>query len=251
MIDLHTHILPGIDDGAEDEEVSAKLLDVLVSQGVSKIVFTSHYYGRKRSPRQYLEARAAAFAQIKNLIPADVEIFLGAEVYFTKQMAAANDSLCSLAIGDTRYILLELPFNAPWDRGLWNRLGDFISDTDYIPVIAHVERYKEVWKKPVLLSVLKDMGCLLQVNTGAFLDGDSKKLALALLGHHLVDCLGTDAHNLDARAPDYAAAKRAIEEAGFGENFAGIQENMRLVLENKPVPREKTKPVKKFLGRYY
>ena len=69
--------------------------------------------------------------------------------------------------------------------------------------------------------------------------------------HHLVDCLGTDAHNLDARAPDYAAAKRAIEEAGFGENFAGIQENMRLVLENKPVPREKTKPVKKFLGRYY
>ena len=187
MIDLHTHILPGIDDGAEDEEVSAKLLDALVSQGVSKIVFTSHYYGRKRSPRQYLEARAAAFAQIKNLIPADVEIFLGAEVHFTKQMAAANDSLCSLAIGDTRYILLELPFNAPWDRGLWNRLGDFISDTDYIPVIAHVERYKEVWKKPVLLSVLKDMGCLLQVNTGAFLDGDSKKLALALLGHHLVD----------------------------------------------------------------
>ena len=62
MIDLHTHILPGIDDGAEDEEVSAKLLDALVSQGVSKIVFTSHYYGRKRSPRQYLEARAAAFA---------------------------------------------------------------------------------------------------------------------------------------------------------------------------------------------
>ena len=182
MIDLHTHILPGIDDGAEDEEVSAKLLDALVSQGVSKIVFTSHYYGRKRSPRQYLEARAAAFAQIKNLIPADVEIFLGAEVHFTKQMAAANDSLCSLAIGDTRYILLELPFNAPWDRGLWNRLGDFISDTDYIPVIAHVERYKEVWKKPVLLSVLKDMGCLLQVNTGAFLDGDSKKLAPALWG---------------------------------------------------------------------
>lgn len=61
------------------------------------------------------------------------------------------------------------------------------------------------------------------MNTGAFLDGDSKKLALALLGHHLVDCLGTDAHNLDARAPDYAAAKRAIEEAGFGETFAGIR----------------------------
>lgn len=251
MIDLHTHILPGIDDGAEDEEASGKLLDALVSQGVNKIVFTSHYYGRKRSPRQYLEARAAAFADIKSLIPADVETFLGAEVHFSKQMAAANDSLCSLAIGDTRYILLELPFNAPWDRGLWNRLRDFISDTDYIPVIAHVERYQEVRKKPVLLSVLKDMGCLLQVNTGAFLESDGRKLALVLLAHHLVDCLGTDAHNLETRAPDYAAAKSVIEEAGFREAFAKIQENMRLILEDKPVPKEKVKPVKKFLGRYY
>lgn len=58
MIDLHTHILPGIDDGAADEGVSAEQLESLAAQGVDKVVFTSHYYGRKRSPRQFLEARA-------------------------------------------------------------------------------------------------------------------------------------------------------------------------------------------------
>ncbi len=252
MIDLHTHILPEIDDGASDKGVSQRQLENLSSQGVNTVVFTSHYYGRKRSPKQFLEARAAAFDKIKDLVPAGMETYLGAEVHFAKQMAAANDSLCSLAIGDTRYILTELPFTSAWDKGLWRRISEFIADTDYVPVIAHVERYNEARKKPSLLSALKDLGCLLQVNAAAFVEKNSKNMAFALLKHGLVDCIGTDTHNMGERSPaSYTQAKEAIETEGFSASFEQIQANMRALLEDRPVRREKTKPVKKIFGVYY
>ena len=196
MTDLHTHILPGIDDGAIDEGVSSEQMKSLLEQGVDKVVFTSHYYGRKRSPKQFLEARADAFGRIKDLIPEGMETYLGAEVHFAAEMAASDESICAMAIGDTRYILAELPFATDWNKGLWRRLEDFISSTDYIPVIAHVERYDEARKKPALLSALVDMGCLLQVNTQAFLKKEDSTMAFALLEHGLVHCLGTDTHNM-------------------------------------------------------
>lgn len=251
MTDLHTHILPGIDDGAIDEGVSSEQMKSLLEQGVDKVVFTSHYYGRKRSPKQFLEARADALCRIKDLIPEGMETYLGAEVHFAAEMAASDESICSMAIGDTRYILAELPFTTAWNKGLWRRLEDFISSTDYIPVIAHVERYDEARKKPALLSELVDMGCLLQVNTQAFLKKEDNAMAFALLEHGLVHCLGTDTHNMRERAPKYAAAKEAIEEAGFYDRFERIQENMLLLLEDKPIKTEKTKPVKKFFKLYY
>ncbi len=251
MTDLHTHILPGIDDGAIDEGVSSEQMKSLLEQGVDKVVFTSHYYGRKRSPKQFLEARADALCRIKDLIPEGMETYLGAEVHFAAEMAASDESICSMAIGDTRYILAELPFTTAWNKGLWRRLEDFISSTDYIPVIAHVERYDEARKKPALLSELVDMGCLLQVNTQAFLKKEDSAMAFALLEHGLVHCLGTDTHNMRERAPKYAAAKEAIEEAGFYDRFERIQENMLLLLEDKPIKTEKSKPVKKFFKLYY
>ncbi len=250
MIDLHTHILPGIDDGAADAGVSEKQLKSLREQGVDKVVFTSHYYGRKRSPGQFMEARAEAFRAVKELIPEGMEAILGAEVHFSGQMAASDEAICPMAIGDTRYLLIELPFTAEWDAELWNRLRNFIADTDCVPVVAHVERYGEVHKKPALLSALTDLGCLLQVNTAAFLETESKGLAFALLKRGFVDCLGTDTHNMTDRAPRYIEAKEAIEAAGLSDRFGQIQENMRLILEDAPVKVRREKPVKKFFGRY-
>lgn len=201
--------------------------------------------------RDSFSRRAAAFERIKGSVPRGTEACLGAEVHFSLQTAASNEALCSLAIGDTRYMLTELPFASDWNRGLWRRLEDFIADTDYVPVIAHVERYDEARKKPALLSELVEMGCLLQVNTRAFLEKSTKGMAFALLDHGLVHCLGTDTHNLDARAPVYAEAKEAIEEAGFGDRFERIQENMAALLEDERIKAERAKPVRRFLTRYY
>lgn len=250
MIDLHTHILPGIDDGAANAEVSAAQLQSLKEQGVDKVVFTSHYYGRKRSPEQFLEARAEAFDKIRAAVPQGTEVYLGAEVHFTAQMAVSDEALCSMTIENTRYLLIELPFLTDWDSGLMRRIADFISETDRVPVVAHVERYSEVQKRPALLSELSGLGCLLQMNASAFLEKDHS-LAFSALRHGYVDCFGTDTHNMTDRAPRYAEAKAAIEKEGLSEEFARMQENMRLILRDESVSVHRGKPVKKFLGRYY
>jgi protein-tyrosine phosphatase len=124
-------------------------------------------------------------------------------------------------------------------------------DTDCVPIIAHVERYPEVIRHPALLSELTDMGCLLQVNTSSFLDKSTKGFVFALLKHGWVHCLGTDTHNMAERAPDYAAAKKAIEEAGYGDRFEQIQETMQAVWDNRSVKIAQAKPVKKFFGIYH
>ena len=250
MIDFHTHVLPGIDDGAESVEISLGLIQLELEQGVKQILFTPHYYGQKFSPERFLENRKKAFEKISERIEG-VKVKLAAEVHFSEEKIVSNSSLCRLAIENTKYILLELPFTASWTEKLWFRLRDFISDTGYTPIIAHVERYAEIRKNPAYLSVLADMGCLIQVNTRAFISEKTSNMALTMLKKGLVHCLGTDAHNLTDRAPDYAQAKSVIEQAGETGRFEKIQEIMQKILNGERVEIEPYQPMKRFLNRYY
>jgi protein-tyrosine phosphatase len=250
MIDIHTHILPHIDDGAKDSQMSLEICRAELAQGVDTIVLTPHYYGKKRSPQQFLEKRAECFEHIQAKLPEGLSVRLGAEVHFTGLNMPKAEELCQLAIEDTKYILFEFPFTTLWTGDLFDKVRDFICDTSYTPIIAHVERYHEVLKNPALVSDLVRMGCLIQVNTSAFLEKSTKKFALALLKHGLVHCLGTDTHNAGERAPDYAAAKAVVEEAGLGESWNEIQENMQKILADEYVELFETKPVKKIFGVY-
>ena len=247
---MHTHILPCIDDGAENGEISLELIKRDVEQGVDTIVFTPHYYGQKFSPERFLENRQKAFEMIEKDI-GGVSIKMAAEVYFSEEKVASTRSLCKLAIEGTKYILIELPLNTVWSEGLWFQLRDFIYDSEYTPIIAHVERYAEINKNPQYLSVLADMGCLLQVNTRSFIDERFKQMAFTMLKKGLVHCLGTDTHNLDERAPDYAAAKTAIFEANEGAKFEKIQQNMRDILNGKTVEIGGYEPMKRFFKKFY
>ncbi len=250
MIDLHTHILPHMDDGAKDSSVTAAILRNEVEQGVQALVFTPHYYCRERTPEQFLEKRNRMFQHIKPLIPENLEVRLGCELHFTGLNMPEVEELCKLGIEGTNYILLEFPFTTVWSGELLDRVNDFIVDADYTPIIAHVERYGEVQKNPAFASELVDMGCLLQVNVNSFLDKHEKKLAFALMEHGLVHCLGTDTHNNEQRAPRYLEAKQAILAAGFNAQWEQAQENMRAILDNEEVAELSYSPVKKTLFGY-
>lgn len=250
MIDMHTHILPHIDDGAKDSTMSAFMLKKEAEQGVKTVVLTSHYYGRKHSPARFLERRASAFERIKGKIPEGLEVRLGAEVHFTGVNVAEHEELCKLAIEGTKYILIEFPFTEKWTYELLDKLADFIGETGYTPIIAHAERYREIQKRPAYITELIDMGCLIQINTQAFLNKKDKKLAYALLKKGMVHCLGTDTHDLDSRAPIYTEAKNAVEKAGFEAEWSMIQENMQKILANEETIVSPPKPLKKFFGKY-
>ncbi len=250
MIDFHTHILPGIDDGARDIDASVQLLQKEIEQDVACVVFTPHYYGKRRSPEQFLKRRAEAFASIKDKLPTNLEVRLGAEILFTGLNMAANEELCTLAIEGTKYVLFEFPIIDTWQENFWESLSDFIQETEYTPIIAHVERYIQAQKNPALFTRLVEMGCLLQVNTTAFLDKSSRSLAFALLKHGLVHCLGSDTHDMQMRACDYQQAKAAIIEKGYGKAFENIQNNMRQILNGEYVSPQACTRLKKFFGFY-
>ncbi|MBE5752913.1 MAG: hypothetical protein E7343_02470 [Clostridiales bacterium] len=250
MIDLHTHILPGIDDGARDVETSLALIKVEKEQGVQEIVFTPHYYGKKNSPEKFLENRQIAFEKISDKIDG-IKFRLGAETYFDEMKIVPNGELCKLAIENTKYILLELPFTKSWSEKLIFRLRDFILDTDYTPIIAHVERYPAVRKNPAYLSLLSDLGCLFQVNTKSFVFKKTKNLAFAMLKKGCISCLGSDTHNLTDRPPNLAQIKALLEEKGEGERLEKIFSVMRDVLDGKEVKVPVYQPLKKFFNKYF
>jgi len=131
-----------------------------------------------------------------------------------------------------------------------DKLGDFVYETGYTPIIAHVERYREVLNKPAYLTELLEMGCLLQVNAAAFTTKNEKNLAAALLKRGWIHCIGTDAHDMSLRKPDFSAAKIAMEEAGFAESWQNIQTTMQAILRGEEIKPQGDKPIKKFFGKY-
>jgi len=250
MIDIHTHILPHLDDGARDTNMSIAMLEQLQRQGVETVVFTPHYYGRKSSPDEFIQRRNASFAHLKEYIPKGLNVRLAAELHFTGLNMPQADALCRLAFEGTKYILVEFPFTTAWTGALMEKLSDFIRETGYTPIVAHAERYREIQKNPALICELIHMGCLIQVNAPSFLDKREKRLAFALLKHGFVHCIGTDAHDMQMRAPDLLTAKNAVIKAGYETAWTRAMAIMRDVIEGRQVRVENGKPIKKCFGRY-
>ena len=249
MIDFHTHILPAIDDGAQSTDIARKIVEEEIKQGVKTLVITPHYYGIRRSPEQFLEERAQAFEKIKPYL-GDLETVLAAEVYFSEHGCTTFDGIASLAIGNSKYVLIELPFGQRWSDFLFERLSEFMRVTSYIPVIAHVERYEQVHRHPEYLSELLQIGCLLQINAGSLQNPRTRALTKAMLKKEMAHCIGSDAHNLSDRCPNMQSAKTAFEKAGFGAQFTKAQTVMRDILDGKTVTVDTAQKVKKFLWTF-
>ena len=252
MTDLHTHILPCIDDGARTIEFAIQMLEKEIEQGVKTVVFTPHYYGQKHSPQQFLERREKSYEMLKNAVAGmDITVRLGAEVYISSQEIASSQDLEQLAIEGTNYILIELPLTSVWSKALFQRLAEFIEKIDKIPIVAHVERYAEIKKHPEYLNLLANMGCLLQMNTSAFIDERTRKFAFLLVDKGLSHCLATDCHDLIHRPCDYKTAKSIFEENGKGAEFDRLQENMSVILQGGIVKTLTPAPIKRFFGKYF
>lgn len=248
MIDFHTHILPNIDDGAASVEEAVQLLELLKRQGVERVAFTPHYLGRSRSVETFLQQRAQAFERIRSSLPAGMEVRLGAEVYVGEHLLFSADDLVRLTLGESKYLLAELPYEGMWGRGVFESL-DRIRSIGLRPVIAHIARYDAVRRCPELAAQLISQGCLIQTNTDAFLSRQ-RPLVNRLLERGQIHCLGTDAHNLETRPPCYDRACRAIRET-FGEAVLdALAEQMERIWNNERITPKLTKPVKRFFGRY-
>lgn len=200
LYDMHSHILPQMDDGAEDVEVSKKILNVLYSQGVSHICLTPHYYSHKESMEDFLKRREYCFSLLKPHISQGIEVCLGAEVYVT-DIIMNNTSLNPVCYGNSNYILLEFPYQTTFKDSSFELLVRLMNSYGVKPILAHIERYPALLGNPKLMQELSSYGIRFQTNAVSYLDRGTFRKLKKLIKLGLVDFIGSDAHNLVRNSP--------------------------------------------------
>lgn len=227
MIDFHTHILPGMDDGAVDEEESIEMLRLSKSQGISALVATSHFYAVEESPDEYLARREQAYNRLKAAMEAFPgenfpRIYLGAEVLFFPGMADVS-SLKKLTMGSTPTILVEMPME-PWDNSMLTEVSYMASNLKLLPILAHVDRYMDYLEDDTLLNKGLERNFLIQVNTSYFLRKESAGQAINDLKQGKIHLIGSDCHNLTTRASNFNAFAAVVNKYGCARELATLTE---------------------------
>lgn len=224
-IDFHTHILPGIDDGSKDIDMTEKMLEAELEQGVSHIFATPHFYAHRRSIDSFIERRAGAMAKTEELLRSRPElpsITPGAEVYYFSGIGKAGQ-IEELCMQGSRVLLLELPFDQ-WHRDVCKDIDTLIEKRGLAIVLAHLDRYERFQKDRTAWNTVIEMPLTIQLNCESILEKDSwlrrnhrHSLCMSLLEEKENVIIGSDCHNLTDRAPNIAAARDVIEkECGAG-----------------------------------
>lgn len=209
-VDFHTHILPGVDDGSKSVEQSLEMLQQQKQQGIETVVLTPHFYPQNDQPQRFIARRQQAFEKLleaaeKENLP---QLLLGAEVYYFNGIGSW-EGLRDLAIEGTDFVLIEMPF-AKWTDRMYDELDGIYHNLGLVPVIAHIERYINIFTANRVMKQLKELNVRIQANAEFFIDSKTRNLALKLLKNSDINILGSDCHNLEDRKPNLAQAEEII-----------------------------------------
>ena len=232
MYDIHTHILPGMDDGAQDVDVACLMLESEARQGAEIVALTPHYYGQKRNIEEFLKQRESAFSGLVNEIEKrklkSPVLVQGAEVYLTRNLALSED-LNKLCIQGTNTILIELPFEK-WGNWVLREIERMVYSRDLKVVLAHPERYVMMPWDIKKLKPFSDMGAVFQINAETVLK--RKGLVHKFLNSDFVCILASDAHNTKTRGSKIESAARRLFER-YGKDFVdGMQNYAKNLMTN-------------------
>ncbi|MGN0817847.1 MAG: tyrosine-protein phosphatase [Candidatus Coproplasma sp.] len=211
MIDIHSHILPCVDDGSNSLETSRKLLLQYASQGVDRAICTPHQNKILRRAdilRREFDKFSAAVADLP------VRVYLGAEILYYSGMVNDIAKGELLTLGGSEYVLVEFPVMISGED-LQDAVYELIL-AKYVPIIAHIERYSMLIKEDY--AAVRNAGALIQINAAAFNGRDTAKTAKYLLKNGLVDFIASDCHDLKHRDVNFAAAKEYVAKK-FPEQF--------------------------------
>ena len=237
MIDFHSHFLPGIDDGAQDAEMSVAMLAESKKQGVDVMFATPHFYADEDDPARFLRRRARAIGRLQEAYrtleapPAVPELYFGAEVYYFPGISACEE-MVPLALGSTGMLLVEPPM-APFTESMLREIAQIYDRLGLIPLMAHLDRYCRLLRDESLFDRVADHGIDIQVNAAFFLHRASERFALRMLEEEKFSVLGSDCHNLTSRVPNLSLAREKIISAGFQERLAKLDELSYNVLKSQ------------------
>ena len=206
MLDIHSHILYGIDDGSRTKEESIELLRYLESQGVKKIIVTPHYIENT--------LYEATISKKKKIIKelekeTNIKLYIGNEVYFSDKTLDLLKEKKLSCLNDSRYLLIELPMSSKI-KDLDEMIFD-LTISGIVPIIAHPERYSYVQNDIKYLDKLKESGALFQSNYGSLTGTYGKKAEKTikkLLKNGYISFMGTDIHHIDHKTDIELASKK-------------------------------------------
>lgn len=206
VFDFHTHILPGIDDGAKSIDESLAMIKKLAQQGAYGIAATPHFYANRASPERFFAKRKAAWEQLKPYICTEsLDIRLGSEVQYFEgiQRYCGLEQFC---IGGTRLLLIEMPL-CTWTNRMVSAILEVNARENIVVLLAHVERYLP-YRNDRALKAFREQGVLIQASTAFFIE--KSWTAMRMLRKGQIHLLGTDSHNMDDREPNLEQALETI-----------------------------------------
>lgn len=225
IIDIHSHILPGIDDGAGDIMESRKMLDIVLKEGISAIITTPHF--ECGMDPALMKKRKVSFDSLSHYIQEanlPVTLYPGNELFYSEGIIDALSGGEALTLNQTRYVLVEFPIYEEFSY--IRRAVQKLRYAGYMPILAHVERYENVLKEE-RLSELVAMGAYIQVNASSMsgrAGWQRKRFLLKLLQHDLIHFIGTDAHGWEHRRPNIQECLTYIEKKAGKECLQRVTE---------------------------
>lgn len=213
FIDIHTHILPGVDDGSRSMDQTIRMLHLAHAQQIDTIIATSHYaVGAKNIPPEELMSLKDRVQEEARKINKDMRILLGHELYYSDSIRDMLKAKQALTLAGSRYILVEFSPKESYNT-MYKGLAGLIQ-AGYIPIIAHIERYHCVHKKDHLINDLVRMGCYIQMNCNSLSGGIFDRAVRRnrkLLKLGLVHLLGSDCHDDKIRVPNIGTTVNILQ----------------------------------------
>ena len=228
MIDMHSHILPGMDDGCKNIDETLAVVKTMRESGINTICATPHYYREDESIDEFLQRRQKraeeVYAAFKQANIHNVRIILGAETKFFGGMS--NKALDKLCYENSRYILIEMPFRK-WKREDLHELYRIEANQNITPVIAHIERYIRFGNK---INQMTELNFPVQLNAEAVTMFKYKRKSMYLMNRRSGVVLGSDCHDRLIRAPNLHKAIGVIEKRFGNGKLAEIERTEKIVL---------------------
>ena len=250
MIDIHCHIVPNIDDGAKSLDDALEMAKIAYDEGIRKIVNTSHYHPNfeYKKGKELFES-VKEFNNILKLNNIDIEVFIGNELYYSEDIIEIIEQKEFYTLNNSKYLLIEFP-PIRFPKNIVDIIYE-IKIRGYVPILAHVERYKEVQENVNIIYDCINEGALIQVNSSSIIGkngNEMKKVSDILLYNNMIHFIATDAHSSTRRKPiiketyNYVVKKYGEKKAQtlFIQNPSKVINNEEIYIES-PIRYKKSK----------
>lgn len=211
VIDFHSHILPGIDDGSRNVDTSIGMLRMSREHGVDVMIATPHFYADSNRVERFVENRQRAYEQVMACGTADIpQIMMGAEVaYFTGISRA--EKVDALRIQGTDIMLLEMPF-VTWSDSVVQEVRDLIEKRHFHIILAHIERFLDIPGNRSYVKQILELPVTVQVNAETLTDFRQRGRVMKMFKKDQAHIIGSDCHGMHHRMPNLWLGRQALEK---------------------------------------